>query len=165
MFAFPPQPPATVYLVIPAEQLAAGAALARLWIGTFLRRAAKAQEKPSVPLLFLLDHCAALGSLPVLESLHTMTTAGALRIWTFWDDVHQLRVTYPRGWPAMLAGCGTIQVFGTSDAEAAAEAAAVLGLPADDVRSLGPADQIVRLDGVPTRVRRLGERDMTSRAQ
>jgi type IV secretion system protein VirD4 len=151
-FRFPPETPTTVYVILPAERLA----LARLWIGIFLRRAASAEEQPAVPTLFLLDHCAELGAIPLLELLHTTAPAASLRIWTFWDDVHQLRVTYPRGWPTMTAGCGAVQVFGTSDPEAAAEAGAVLGLTADDVLSLGPGDQIVRLDGVPRRVRRLG---------
>jgi type IV secretion system protein VirD4 len=167
-FRFPPETPATVYVILPAGQLALHAGLARLWIGTFLRRAASAASaegtegtagtagQPPVPMLFLLDHCAELGAIPLLESLHATAPAGSPRIWTFWDDVHQLRATYPRGWAAMIAGCGAVQAFGSSDPEGAAEAAAVLGLPADDVLTLGPGDQIVRLDGVPRRVRRLG---------
>jgi hypothetical protein len=95
---------------------------------------------------------------PQLEATHATVPAGKLRIWTFWHDVSQLRAAYPRGWPAMIAGCGAVQVFGTRDPEAAAEAAAILGLPPADIRSLSPEDQIVRLDGIPRRLQRLDGR-------
>ena len=72
-FAFPSQTPTTVYVILPAERFARHAALARLWIGIFLRHAASAAQQP--PVLFLLDHCAELGAIPLLESLHTTVPA------------------------------------------------------------------------------------------
>jgi type IV secretion system protein VirD4 len=163
-FDFPSQPAITVYVILPAEQLALHAALARLWIGFLLLRTARAAEKPALPVLFLLDHCAELSPFPLIEGVLAAVPAGSLRIWTFWDDVQQLRAACPRRWPAVIAGAGAVQVFGTIDPEAAEEVAAVLGLPADQIRSLGPGDQIVRLDGAaPRRVRRLDARDGSSR--
>jgi type IV secretion system protein VirD4 len=163
-FDFPSQRPVTVYVILPAEQLAHHSALARLWIGFLLLRTARAADKPALPALFLLDHCAELAPFPLVERALAAAPTGSLRIWTFWDDVQQLRAACPRRWPAITAGAGAVQVFGTSDPQAADEVAAVLGLPADQIRSLGPGDQIVRLDGAaPCRVRRLDARDVSSR--
>jgi type IV secretion system protein VirD4 len=146
--------PVTVYIVMPPERLGLHAALLRLWIGTLLFVASRSSGKSSPPPLFLLDHCAELGPLPLLESLLTMGSSQDFRIWTFWHDVHQLRTTYPSGWPAIVSGCGAVQVFGTKDAAAAAEADALLGL-SHVVGSLRSGEQIVRLDNEPRRVRRL----------
>jgi type IV secretion system protein VirD4 len=148
--------PVTVYIVMPAERLALHATLLRLWIGTLLLVALRSPERSSSPpALFLLDHCAELGPLPLLEALLKIESGGDLRIWTFWHDVHQLRTTYPGAWPEIVSGCGVVQVFGTKDSAAAAEAEALLGLPPNDVWSLRPGEQIVHLDGEPRRVRKL----------
>jgi type IV secretion system protein VirD4 len=154
--------PVTVYIVIPAEKLATNSALLRIWIGTLLYGALRSPERSSRPTLFLLDHCAELGTFPLLESLLRVESRGAFRIWTFWHDVYQLRTTYPVGWPAIVSGCGAVQIFGTKDSAAAAEAEALFRLPANDVWSLGPGEQIVRLDGMPRRARKLDPRvDLT----
>jgi type IV secretion system protein VirD4 len=147
--------PATVYLVLPAGQVAACSVLLRLWVGTLLLGTARARDRAACPTLFLLDRCADLGSFPLLEALLTQGSGGAARIWTFWRDVHQLRTTHPGRWREIISGCGAVQAFATRDAAAAAEAEALLGLPAGDVWSLGPADQILRVDGTPRRARRL----------
>ncbi|MEY9912049.1 type IV secretion system protein VirD4 [Catenulispora sp. MAP12-49] len=153
-FMFPSDRPVTVYVIVPAERVTMYATLLRVWIGGLLANALRAPD-PAVPSLFLLDHCAELLPFPQLEAAYATMSHRKVRIWSFWNDVSQLRAGYPRGWPAMIAGSGAVQVFGTGDPEAAAEAATVLGLPPDEIRSLGAQDQIVRLDGAPRRLRRL----------
>lgn len=153
-FEFPSPQPVTVYIIVPTERLKIHNTLLRVWIGGLMITALRAPD-PAVPALFLLDHCSELMPFPQLAAAHATTSPGKLRIWSFWHDVSQLRAAYPRDWPDMIAGCGAVQAFGTSDPEAAAEAAAILGLAPDDIRSLGPEDQIVRLDGAPRRLHRL----------
>ncbi|HEX4829698.1 MAG TPA: type IV secretory system conjugative DNA transfer family protein [Trebonia sp.] len=156
-FDFPPPPLTTVYVILPAEQFQSNAALARLWIGFLLLRTARAAEKPALPVLFLLDRCAELGPFPVLEASLAAAPTGALRVWTLWDDPQQFRAACPRHWASIAADAGAIQVFATSDAEAAAEAAALLGLPADEIHSLSTADEVVRTGAAASRrVQRLG---------
>lgn len=154
-FKFPSDEPATVYIIVPAERVTMYAPLLRLWIGGMLSTTLRAPD-PAVPALFLLNHCAELMPFPQLAVAYATAPAGKVRLWTFWHDVSQLRAAYARDWPSMIAECGAVQVFGTSDPEAAAEAATILGLPPDDIRSLGPEGQVVRLDGVPRRLHRLG---------
>jgi type IV secretion system protein VirD4 len=145
----------TVYIILPAERLALHSALFRIWIGTLLLGASRVRQSSSPPMIFLLDHCAELGMFPLLDSLLRISVGPAFRIWTFWHDVHQLRTTYPSSWPAIVSGCAAVQIFGTKDSAAAAEAEALLGLPANDVWSLGSGEQIVALDGVPRRIRKV----------
>lgn len=139
--------PVTVYLVLPADQVAAHSVLLRLWVGSLLLGAARTRDRAGRPAVFFLDRCADLGALPLLESLLTLRPGAVARIWTFWHDVHQLRAAYPGSWREIVSGCEAVQVFATRDAAAAAEAEALLGLPAGDVWSLGPADQVLGLDG------------------
>ncbi|MFC1408796.1 type IV secretory system conjugative DNA transfer family protein [Streptacidiphilus sp. N1-12] len=148
--------PVTVYLILPVEQLEIHAVLLRLWIGTLLHRVSGSRGDAVPPALFLLDHTAELGPFPLLDSvLRTGAERNGYRIWTFWHDLHQLRATYPGSWPAIVSGSGAVQVFGTSDAAAASEVEDLLGLPANEVWSLGPEEQLVRLDAV----RRVGKLD------
>lgn len=143
--------PVTVYLILPADRLASCAPLLRLWVGTLLLATVRARASAARPTLFLLDRCADLGSFPLLEGLLTRRPGGAARIWTFWHDVHQLRTAYPNSWREIISGCGAVQAFATADAAAAADAEALLGLPAGGVWSLGPADQVLRVGATASR--------------
>ncbi|GAA0542920.1 type IV secretory system conjugative DNA transfer family protein [Actinomadura livida] len=147
--------PVTIYLVIPPERLATHGALLRIWAGVLLHNVLRTSPPPLRPPLFLLDHCAALGGLPLLESVLGSGSYAGFRVWTFWHDLHQLRTTYPGAWPAIVSGSGAVQVFGTKDSAAASEAETFLGLPMNEVWALGPREQIVHLDGVPHRIGRL----------
>ncbi|MFG2064499.1 type IV secretory system conjugative DNA transfer family protein [Micromonospora sp. NPDC048871] len=147
--------PVTVYLMVPPERLATHAPLLRVWVGTLLHNALKASRAGVPPTLFLLDHCAELGPFPLLEAVLRLRSGSAVRAWTFWHDLHQLRTTYPSRWPEIVAGSGVVQVFGSRETAAASEAEALLGLAPTDVWSLGPGEQFVRLDGTLHRARRL----------
>ncbi|MFE0677064.1 type IV secretory system conjugative DNA transfer family protein [Streptomyces sp. NPDC058867] len=143
--------PATVYLVVPAERLADHGALLRVWVGTLLlsalRARAEGDEQTGPAPLFVLDRCSALGPFPLLEALLGTRPGAGPRVWTFWHDVHQLRTTFPATWPEIVAGAGAVQVFGTKDGAAAAEAEALVGVPAGEVGSLGATEQVVRVSG------------------
>jgi type IV secretion system protein VirD4 len=151
--------PITVYLVVPAERLATDGALLRLWVGTLMYAVSNARRESVLPVLFLLDHCAELGSFPLIESALRRGTTGAYRIWTFWHDFHQLRVAYPGCWPEVVSGSGAVQVFGTTDTAAAAEAEDLLGLPSNEVWSLGAAQQIIRIGASASRARKIEARE------
>lgn len=148
--------PVTIYLVIPPERLATHGALLRIWVGVLLYNVLRTNPLPPQPPLFLLDHCAALGGFPLLEAALGSGANAGVRVWTFWHDLHQLRTTYPSGWPTIISGSGAVQVFGTKDSAAASEAETLLGLPMNEVWALGPREQFVHLDGVPHRIGRLG---------
>jgi type IV secretion system protein VirD4 len=148
----------TIYLILPVERIAIHSVLLRLWIGTLLHAMSRSRDSSDLPALFLLDHCAELGALPVLESILRLGPADSCRIWTFWHDVHQLRVTYPGSWPAIVSGCRAVQVFGTPDPAAASDVEDLLGLPSNEVGSLGSGEQFVRLDGAVHRVPRIDPR-------
>lgn len=157
--------PYTVYLVIPAERMPTYAVLLRIWVGTFLHALLR-QHGGGVepPLLFLLDHCAELGSFPLLESVLRAGSPEGFRIWSFWHDVHELRATYPVTWPTLVSNSDTVQVFGTTDTAAAAEAEALLGLAPNEVWSLAPAEQIVRLGKTAHHARKIDLRDAPAAA-
>ncbi len=157
-----PREPDTVYLIIPAERMPIYSLLLRIWIGTLLhallRRPGGDRAEP--PVLFLLDHCAELGSFPLLESVLRSGSRDGFRIWSFWHDVHELRATYPVTWPTLVSNSDTVQVFGTTDTAAAAEVEALLGLAPNEVGSLAPGEQIVRMGGTAHHARKIDLRDV-----
>lgn len=159
--------PYTVYLVIPAERMPVFAVLLRIWVGTLLHAMLRRRGSDGggeLPLLFLLDHCAELGSFPLLESVLRAGSPDGLRIWSFWHDVHELRATYPVTWPTLVSNSDAVQVFGTTDTAAAAEAEAVLGLAPNEVWSLAPGEQIVRLGTAAHHARKIDQRDAPAAA-
>lgn len=153
--AFAAGEPTTVYVILPAERVVDGTTLLRVWIGCLLHAMSGVHHGSTLPVLFLLDHCADLGVFPAVESALRRGPANDVRVWTFWHDVHQLRSTYPGTWPEIVSGSGTVQVFGTTDTAAASEAEQLLGLEPNAVWSLKPGDQVVRLGSGVHRIRKI----------
>jgi type IV secretion system protein VirD4 len=140
--------PVSVYIIIPPAKLPAYFSLLRVWIATLLHCVTIRQVGPPEPTLFFLDECAHLGTFPQLETAVTSCRACGLRVWTFWQDVNQLRSLYPASWPTMVNSCGAVQMFGIKDFSASSEVAALLGIEAADLRSLESDEQIVTCDGI-----------------
>ena len=145
----------SVYVIIPPAKIPDYYVLLRLWIGSLLHCVTSRRGRPPQPTLFILDECAQLDNFPPLETAITSCGRYGLQIWTFWHDLSQLRGLYPASWPTMVNSCGVVQLFGIKDYSASSEAAALLGIEASDVRSLGSDEQIVCRDGVPYRTKKL----------
>ena len=147
--------PFTAYLMIPPSKLRSHAAVLRIWLGTLVHCVMDRGASPAVAPLFLLDEAAQLGHFPLLETAMTAYRGDRFRIWTFWDCLSQLRHLYLDAWPSMVRGCGAIQVFSDRDYTAAAEAASLLGLETEDLLDLGPDEQVVRIDGICQRIKKI----------
>lgn len=142
--------PVSVYLMMPPAKVTSHFSLLRVWIGTLLH-CVMARSRLVQPTLFLLDECAKLGSFPQLETAITSGGKSGFRIWTLWQDLHQLQLNYPGSW--LLNNCGAMQVFGSRYYSATFELAALLGVEPTEVRSLAADEQLVCRDGVSQRFR------------
>jgi type IV secretion system protein VirD4 len=143
--------PVSIYLMLPPAKVVSHYSLLRVWIGTVLQCVMDRRSRVVEPTLFVLDECARLGSFPQLETAITSGGKSGFRIWTLWQDLHQLQVTYPSSW--LLNNCGAVQIFGSRDYSAAAELAAFLGVEASDVRSLAADEQLVCREGVSQKIK------------
>lgn len=102
--------PLTIYVVIPYDKMHTHAGLLRLWIGSFLMCMARRKRKLDIPTLFLIDEAAQLGQLEQLRTALTLFRGYSLRVWTFWQDMAQLRNTYS-DWESILNNSTTQQFF------------------------------------------------------
>lgn len=111
--------PMSIYLVIPPDKLESHSSLLRLWIGTIITVITRRKKQPPLPTLLLIDEAAQLGTLPQLKQAITLLRGYGVRIWTFWQDISQLRNLYPNDWETILNNCRVQQYFGATTAIAA----------------------------------------------
>jgi type IV secretion system protein VirD4 len=145
--------PVSVYLMMPPERMTTHSALLSIWIGTLLRCARDRRFRADSPMLFLLDETAKFSPLPQMQAAMTSPAERPLRVWTFWQDVQQIRATYPGSW--LFENCGAIQAFGTKDFDASNELAAALGIEPRTIQSLATYEQIVSIAGAAHRMNKV----------
>lgn len=113
--------PASIYLVLPAEQLQNQGRWLRLMITALLRAmsrseaAAEDDDKTGYDVLFLLDEFAALGHLNSIKQAFGLMRGYRLKLWPILQDLPQLQGLYRDDWQTFIANAGAIQVFGTND--------------------------------------------------
>jgi type IV secretion system protein VirD4 len=129
--------PLSIYLVIPPEKLESHRALLRLWVGTLLTAVTSRRRIPRTRTLFLLDECAQLGMLSAFRQAVTLMRGYGLQIWSFWQDLGQLRQLYPQDWGTIVNNSAVLQAFGLSNAMMAREWADLFGEEVEQIRALG----------------------------
>jgi type IV secretion system protein VirD4 len=144
--------PVSVYLMIPPDRMPTHYSLLNIWIGTLLRCARDRQFRAEFPMLFLLDETAMFSPFPQMQAAITSPAANKIRIWTFWQDVQQIRTFCPGSW--IFENCGAVQAFGTKDFDASNELAATLGIEPKLIHSLATYEQILSITGVPHKIKK-----------
>ena len=119
--------PLTIYIVLPPHMLASHGRMLRVWIGGLLSLITRHRSRPAQPTLFLLDEAAQMGELDELRTALTLLRGYGLQTWSFWQDVSQLRLLYPRDWQTMVNNCQVIQTFGPNNMNAARDMANFVG--------------------------------------
>lgn len=119
--------PLTLYIVVPPEKLESHGKLLRLWIGMLMSAITRRSRRPELPTLFVLDEAAQLGELKQLRQAITLLRGYGLRTWSFWQDLSQLKMLYPRDWQTMVNNCEVLQSFGFANASVARSGAELTG--------------------------------------
>jgi type IV secretion system protein VirD4 len=136
----------SIYVVIPPEKLDSHRALLRLWVGTLLTAVSRRRHVPNQRTLFLLDECAQLGSLPALRQSVTLLRGYGLQVWSFWQDLSQLRLLYPQDWQTMFNNCAVVQTFGVASHLMAKEWGEVFGQDPHELRTVAPEETLVLIN-------------------
>ena len=155
--------PISIYLIIPPAKLKSHFTLLRLWIGTILHCITSRRVIPEYRTLFVLDECAQLGAFPALETAVTLCRGYGLQVWTFWQDLSQIRTLYPISWPTMINNCGAVQIFGAKNYSVSSEVAALLGIEPDDVLQLKDDEQIVCLNCETHKIKKVDYLDQSDK--
>lgn len=119
--------PLSIFLVLPPHMLESHNRLLRLWISTLMACITRRRARPRHSTLFILDEAAQFGDLPQLRQAITLLRGYGMQTWSFWQDVSQLQLLYPRDWKTMVNNCGVLQCFGALNQVAASEMSAMTG--------------------------------------
>lgn len=118
--------PLTIYLVLPPDKLPSHSKALRLWLGTIMMALARRRSRPASATLLLLDEAAQLGALDELRTALTLMRGYGVKVWSFWQDMSQIRRLYPKDWQSLVNNCGVQQYFGAVSPFAALEIEAYL---------------------------------------
>jgi type IV secretion system protein VirD4 len=146
--------PIDIFVIMPPDKLRSHRAVLRLWMGVLMTALVRRPFIPSERTLVILDEAAQLGSLNVLRQAVTLLRGYGVQMWTFWQDLSQLKRLYPEDWPTLLNNAAVVQVFGITNGLMAAECAAVLGCKPQELLRMRPNRQMVVMPRMPARVLR-----------
>jgi type IV secretion system protein VirD4 len=147
--------PISIYLCIPPDKLTSHKSLLRLWVAALMTTILRREERPEKGTLFLLDECAQLGNMPLLEQAVTLLRGYGLQVWTFWQDVEQVKACYPTGHMTLINNSAVLQTFGVGTRLLAKQLSDVLDCPAHDLLGMKPQEEVIcRQDGGTVRCRR-----------
>ena len=168
--------PTTVYLVLPAKRLTTHGAWLRLMLSVILSQISDARQPPH-PVLFLLDECAALQRLEILETAVGLMRGYGMKLWLIFQDLSQLKRLYEDSWSTFISNSGIRQFLNVNDTVTADFVSQYIGngtrevlsqnlqpnqmagggsigvvgralLTPDEVRRLGKAEQILLYEGL-----------------
>lgn len=117
----------TIYIVIPPEKLQSHGSFLRLWVGSLLSLLMRRKAAPEQKTLFLIDEAAQLGHMRALCKITTLLRGYGVRLWTFWQDLDQLKDLYPTDWKVLVNNCSSLQMCGFNNMMAAKVVKYVLG--------------------------------------
>ncbi|MBV9469563.1 MAG: type IV secretory system conjugative DNA transfer family protein, partial [Abitibacteriaceae bacterium] len=106
--------PTTVYLVLPAKHLHTHGVWLRLMLSILIGQLSDARRS-DYPVLFLVDECAALGRLEILETAVGLMRGYGMKLWLIFQDLPQLKSTYGTRWESFISNSGVKQFFNVND--------------------------------------------------
>ena len=145
---------ATIYVIIPPEQLIAQHKLIRLIFETFLSALFTRRYIPQTKTLVQLDECAALGQFDPLRTGVTLFRASGVVLHALFQDIDQLTSTYNDA-KTIINNAGIVRVLGASSYWQAKILAGLFGTSPSTLMELGPQEQVLVLDGTPQRCQRV----------
>lgn len=141
--------PMTIYMVVPPTKLASHAPLFRLWTSVLMSTVLSRKDQlPQYRTLFAIDECAQLGDFAMLSMVYTLARSYGVRVWSFFQDLAQIKRLLGQEWPTVLTNTAGIQVFGVPNHLMAADLAPVLGdFSEDNLRKMDRALMALQLAG------------------
>ncbi len=141
--------PMTIYLVVPPSKLKSHGSLFRLWTSCLMTAVmSRNSALPKYRTLFAIDECAQLGDFAMLSQVYTLARAYGVRVWSFFQDLAQLRQALPNEWQTVLTSSAAIQVFGVPNHVMASDLSAILGdFSNEELRRMDRSDVALQLSG------------------
>ncbi len=134
--------PVTVYLVLPIERMVSHGICLRLWLDVLLQVLMRRQVPSAIPTFVMVDEAAQIGPCPALKVVATYLRAHGVRLWTFWQDLAQLRSVYPRDWETLINNTSAL-TFMPGTGLAGREIAPIAGVSRSTLEGLRLDQQLV----------------------
>jgi type IV secretion system protein VirD4 len=144
--------PIDIYLIFPPDKLDSHRALLRVIVGSLVAVLLRRQVIPENRTLLLLDECAQLGSLGLLKTALTLLRGYGVQVWSFWQDISQLKHLYAADWETVLNNSSVLQVFGLNNGWVAKSVADVLGISVEELLRLRRGQQVLLRPGLDAQV-------------
>jgi type IV secretion system protein VirD4 len=147
--------PISIYLCIPPDKLTSHKALLRMWVAALLTTVLRRTVRPENKTLFILDECAQLGTMPLLEQAVTLLRGYGLQVWSFWQDVEQVRANYPAGHSTLINNASVLQTFGISNSLMARQLADIVDSKSDELLRMKAGESMTFVKGKGSHMSRL----------
>jgi type IV secretion system protein VirD4 len=146
--------PATIYIVIPPEQLLAQQKLIRLLFGTILNALYTRRYIPETRTLVQIDEAATLGQFEALRTGVTLFRGAGVELSLYLQDIDQLFHLYSDA-RTMINNMSVVRVLKANNYWQANMFADLFGVSPKTVMELGTDEQLLVIEGRPKRCRRL----------
>ena len=107
--------PQTVYLTLPADKLSRHKGWLRLALSAAVRVCLDDPKNLGVPVVLLIDEFAALGHLPIIETVWALVRGYGLQIIPVLQDLGQLKKLYGDRWESFIGNTGAACFFTPGD--------------------------------------------------
>ncbi len=128
---------ATVYLVVPPEQLATYYPAVALLTGIALAEINRSKPKEAKRVVLMLDEFANLGRLKPVENAISIARKAGIQLCLFVQDVAQIEKVYGTAWRSFAANCRTKVFFGVNEVMEAKNLSDTLGVHTVKTKSAG----------------------------
>jgi type IV secretory pathway TraG/TraD family ATPase VirD4 len=108
---------ASIYLVLPLDKLQTQARWLRMMVSIAIRAVtSKGSRSPlGLPVLFMLDEFGTIGKLNMVAQAYGLAAGRGLIMWTFSQDLNQLKRDYPEEWETFIGNSQAVTCFNVRD--------------------------------------------------
>lgn len=108
--------PITIYLVVPPSKLQSHGVLFRLWTAILMMAVlSRSSRLPKYRTLFAIDEAAQLGDFELLATAYTLARSYGMRVWSFFQDMDQIKRILPKDWRTVLSSSAVVTTFGVAN--------------------------------------------------
>ncbi len=133
----------SIYVIIPPNKISAYRQIMRVWLGSFMSLLSTREVIPKERTLFIVDEAGQLGNLKLLEQAITLLRGYGIQMWTFWQDMSQIKRHYGDGYVTMVSNCEILEFFSMRNHYAEKEISELIGIDIEDVKSIANSEIII----------------------
>ncbi|MCA1288115.1 type IV secretory system conjugative DNA transfer family protein [Salipiger bermudensis] len=137
----------SVYIVFPPHKLASHAPLLSMLFKGLINVICDRKVRPERNTLMLMDEVAQLGYMEEFVAAKTLLRGYGVMVWSFWQDLSQLRSRYPDNWETLINNCKVFQAFGCATPLQAGALDRLFDMPRSSLMDLEDNEMLLAIYG------------------